>query len=59
MNSRKYEYCYFNFHRASSAKHLKSKKHSKNEKSNEKLITEWLFQEPVENNVKNMYNLNH
>ena len=37
-------------------KHLRSKKHLENIKQNDMIIPEWLFQEPVENKMKKMYN---
>ena len=56
MNSRKCEVCNIQVHRASYPKHLRSKKHLENEKLTEVNITEWLFQEPIENNFKIIYN---
>ena len=56
MNSRKCEICNVDVHRASYIKHLRSKKHIENMKQNEMIIPEWLFQEPVENKVKKIYN---
>ena len=54
MNSRKGEVCKFevDVHRASYVKHLRSKKHLENEKQNEMIIPECLFQETVENKIK-------
>ena len=40
--------CDIHFHRASLAKHLRSKKHLENLNHQEKTIPEWLFQEPQE-----------
>ena len=56
MNSRKYEICNVDVHRASYMKHLRSKKHMENIKQNEMIIMEWLFQKPVENKIKKIYN---
>ena len=56
MNSRRCEVCNVDVHRASYIKHLRSKKHMENIKQNEMIIPEWLFQEPVENKIKKIYN---
>ena len=56
MNSRKCDVCNVDVHRASYIKHLRSKKHLENIKQNEMIIPEWLFQEPVENKIKKIYN---
>ena len=56
MNSRKCEICNVDVHRASYAKHLRSKTHLENIKQNEMIIPEWLFREPVENKVNKIYN---
>ena len=56
MNSRKCEICNVNVHRSSYQKHLRSKKHFENIKRNEMIIPEWLFQEPVENKIKKIFN---
>ena len=56
MNSRKCENCNVGVHEASYAKHLRSRKHLENEKQNEMIILEWLFQEPLENKNKKLYN---
>ena len=48
MSSRKCEICNVDVHRASYAKHLRSKKHLKNEM----IIPKWLFQEPIENETE-------
>ena len=42
-------------HRASYAKHLKSKKHIENEKQNEMVIPDWFFRELVENKIHKIY----
>ena len=52
MNSRKREICNVHVHRASLAKHFRSKKHLENEI----IIPEWLFQEPIENEFEKTYN---
>ena len=60
MNSRKSENCNVDVHRASYAKHLRSKKHIEIDNQNETIIPEYLFQEPIENkNKKNCIILNH
>ena len=56
MNSRRCEVCNIDVHRASYIKHLRSKKHIENIKQNEMIIPEWLFQEPIENKIKKIYN---
>ena len=56
MNSRKCDICNVDVHRASYAKHLKSKKHIENITQNEMIIPEWLFKEPIENKIKKIYN---
>ena len=56
MNSRRCEICKVDVHRASYIKHLRSKKHIENMKQSEMIIPEWLFQEPVENKIKKIYN---
>ena len=56
MISRKCEICNVNVHRASYIKHLRSEKHIERMKQNEKIIPEWLFQEPIENNIRKVYN---
>ena len=56
MNSRRCEICNVDVHRASYMKHLRSKKHIVNMKQNEMIIPDWLFQEPVENKIKKIYN---
>ena len=47
MNSGNCEICNIDVHRASYVKHLRRKKHIENEKQNEMIIPEWLFQEPI------------
>ena len=56
MDRRRCEICNVDVHRASYAKHLKSQKDIKNMKQNEMILPEWLFQEPVENKIKKIYN---
>ena len=56
MNSHRCDFCNVEIHRASFVKHMKSKKHIENMKQNEMIIPEWLFQEPVENKIKKIYN---
>ena len=56
MNSRRCEICNVDVHRSSYIKHLRSKKHIENMKKNEMIIPDWLFQEPIENKIKKIYN---
>ena len=56
MNSRKCEICNNDVHRASFVKHLRSEKHIKSGKIKNMIIPEWLFQEPIENEIKIIYN---
>ena len=56
MNSRKCDVCNIDVHRASYGKHLRSKKHNENEKINNMIIPEWLFQEPIEIKIKKVHN---
>ena len=56
MNSRKCEICNVDVHRVSYIKHLRSEKHIENMKQSEMIIPEWLFQEPIENKIKKIYN---
>ena len=56
MNSRRCEICNVDVHRASYMKHLRSKNYLENMKKNEMIISEWLFQEPVENKVNKIHN---
>ena len=51
MNSRKCDVCNIDVHRASYVKHLRCKKHIENERINNLIIPEWLFQEPIENKI--------
>ena len=52
MNSGKCEIRKIDVHRASYAKHLRSKYHLENEKQNELIIPERLFKEPIDNEIK-------
>ena len=52
MNSRRCEICNVDVHRASYAKHLRSKKHL----DIEMIIPDRLFQEPVENKIEKINN---
>ena len=54
MNSRNFDVCNFDVHRASFVKHLRKKTIGKR-KANELIITDWLIQEPVENKIHKMY----
>ena len=56
MNSRKCDVCKINFHRASYVMHLSSGKHIENEKLNNMITPEWLFQEPIQRKIKKIYN---
>ena len=56
MESRSCEICIIDFHRASYAKRLRSKKQLKNRRQDEIIIPEWFFKEeqtPIE--IKNIY----
>ena len=50
-NSRTCDICTFDVHRASNAKHLRSKEHLENEKLTRMIIPEWFFQEFTENKI--------
>ena len=56
MNSRKCDVCNVDVHRASYQKHLRPKKHLGNIKQIDMIIPDWLFLEPKENKIKNLYN---
>ena len=56
MKSRKCVVCNIDVHRASYVKHLRTKKHIENEKINNMIIPEWLFQQAIENEIKNIFN---
>ena len=56
-NSGRWEICKIDVHRASYAKHLRSKKQLENRRQDERIIPEWFFeeeQEPIKR--KNLYN---
>ena len=58
-NSRTCIVCNVNVHRASLAKHLRSKKHLENVERNEMIIPEWFFKEeksPVKKKIQKVYN---
>ena len=58
-NSRTCDIRNVDVHRASYAKHLRSKKHLGNEKQNEMIVPEWLFKEEqahIKNKIKIVYN---
>ena len=56
MNSRKCDICNVDVHRASYQKHLRSKKHLENIRENDMIVPQWLFEEPIENKNKKIYN---
>ena len=56
MNSRKCEVCNVDVQRASYVKHLRSIKYFENIKQNEIILRECLFQETIENKIKQVYN---
>ena len=54
-NSRRCEICNIDIHRASYAKHVRSKKHLENMRENDMIIPEWLFKEeqsPIKKQIK-------
>ena len=55
-NCRKCEICNVDVHRSSYVKHLRSKKHLENEKQNDMIRPDWLFQEPIEKKIKKINN---
>ena len=58
-NRRICEVCNVNVHRASFAKHLRSKKHLENIEQNEMIIPEWFFKEektPIKKKMQKVYN---
>ena len=58
-NSRTCDVCNVNVHRASLAKHLRSKKHLENVEKNEMIIPDWFFKEektPVKKKIQKVYN---
>ena len=56
MKSRRCDDCNIGVHREPFAKHLRRKYHLENEKQNELIIPDWLFQEPIEKKIKKIYN---
>ena len=58
-NSHTCDVCNINVHRASFAKHLRSKKHLENEIQNELILPEWFFKEeksPIKKKIQKVYN---
>ena len=58
-NRRICEVCNVNVHRASFAKHLRSKKHLENVEQNEMILPDWLFKEeksPIKKKIQKVYN---
>ena len=58
-NSRTCDICNVNVHRASFAKHLRSKKHLGNVEKNEMIVPDWFFKEektPVKKMIQKVYN---
>ena len=58
-NSRTCIVCNVNVHRASFAKHLRSKKHLENVEQNEMIIPDWFFKEektPIKKKIQKVYN---
>ena len=58
-NSRTCEICNVDVHRASFAKHLRSKKHLENIEQNGMIIPEWFFKEeksPIKKKIQKVYN---
>ena len=58
-NSRTCDVCNVNVHRASFAKHLRSKKHLENVEQNEMIIPDWFFKEeksPIKKKIQKVYN---
>ena len=58
-NGRRCDICNVDVHRASYAKHMRSKKHLENLRQTEKIIPEWLFKEeqtPTKKKIKKLYN---
>ena len=58
-NSRTCDVCNVNVHRASFAKHLRSKKHLENVEKNEMIIPDWFFREeksPIKKKIQKVYN---
>ena len=58
-NRRTCDVCNVNVHRASFAKHLRSKQHLENVEQNEMIIPEWFFKEeksPIKKKIQKVYN---
>ena len=58
-NSRTCDVCNVNVHRASLAKHLRSKKHLENVEQNEMIIPDWFFKEEkssIKKKIQKVYN---
>ena len=58
-NGRRCDICNNDVHRASYAKHLRSKKRLENIRQNDIIIPEWLFKEekvPIKNKIRKVYN---
>ena len=58
-NTRTCEICNVNVHRASTQKHLRSKKHLENMIQNEMIIPEWFLKEeksPIKKKIQKVYN---
>ena len=55
-NGRRCDVCNVDVHRNSYGKHLRIKKHLEKEKQDRMILPEWLFQDPIENKVKKIYN---
>ena len=56
MNRRRCDICSIDVHRASYAKHLKSKKHLENIRQDDMIIPKWFFHEPIEKKLEEIYN---
>ena len=59
LKKRKCDICNIDVHRASVAKHLKSKNQLENLIENEMIIPRWLFKEPIEIKIKKYITLSH
>ena len=58
-NSRTYDVCNVNVHRAGLAKHLRSKKHLENLERKEMIIPDWFFKgekSPIKKKIQKVYN---
>ena len=56
MTSRRCDICNVDVHRASYNKHMRIKKHIESMKQDEMILPEWLFKEPIENEIEKIYN---